>query len=477
MTSELFSSLFSNIWSVVLLVLFFGGSIFIHELGHFLAARRRGLHVERFSIGFGPKIFSWNRGGVEYRISWLPFGGYVALPQLADMRGIEGETPEAAALPPISYADKMIVAVMGAVFNMLFAFALACILWGVGQPTRAELQTTQIGAVQTELQLPDGTAVPGPALVAGMMPGDSIEAIDGKSIATWMELMQTLYSGSGRADDGSPLAVFTVRRGERHLELTVNPRLAGVDGFRRVGIEPADDLSVAEVMDGTPAQAAGLRAGDRIVAMDGLPVYTISAFRAHLQTHTDGPVAVGIEREGANLVLPIQPRIERDTQSGQNVARAGFVFTSGYLLIYQNPFKQISDNVVMTFRVLGGLLHPRSDIGFSQMSGPPGIARAYMAFSENIRMVLWFTILINVNLAIFNLMPIPILDGGHMLFATLGKLRGRALPPGLIQGSQSVFVVLLFSLMIYVSFFDIRRWVRDATSEPAQVEQVSPSKP
>jgi regulator of sigma E protease len=176
-------------------------------------------------------------------------------------------------------------------------------------------------------------------------------------------------------------------------------------------------------------------------------------------------------------VLPIQPRIERDERTGRDVARAGFVFSSGYLLIYPTPVQQLKENIVMTWRVLTGLLHPRSDIGLSQMSGPPGIARAYLAFSENIRMILWFTILINVNLAIFNLMPIPVLDGGHMLFATIGKLRGRALPQGLIQGTQSVFVVLLFSLMIYVSFFDIRRWVRDATSDPQQLEETSPSNP
>ncbi len=477
MTSELFSSLFSNIWSVALIILFFGGSIFVHELGHFLAARRRGLQVDRFSIGFGPKIFGWKRNGVEYRVSWLPLGGYVALPQLADMRGLEGENPETAALPRISFADKMIVAVMGAVFNLLFAFALASVLWVVGQPTRAELQTTRIGTVHAELMLADGTSVPGPAAGGGVLAGDIVERIDGKPIATWMELMQTLYSGAGRAEDGSPQAVFTVRRGDRRVELTINPRLAGADGFRRIGIEPADDLAVAEVIEGTPAQVAGLRAGDRIHSMDGQPVYTISAFRSHLQTHRNKPVAVGVERDGASIVLQIQPRIERDPQSGRDVARAGFVFTSGYLLIYPNPVQQLRGNIVMTFRVLGGLLHPRSDIGFSQMSGPPGIARAYLAFSENIRMVLWFTILINVNLAILNLLPIPVLDGGHMLFAIIGKLRGRALPQGLLQASQSVFVVLLFSLMIYVSFFDIRRWVRDATTDPAQIEQVSPSNP
>ena len=477
MTSELFNSLFSDIRSVVLIVLFFGGSIFVHELGHFLAARWRGLHVERFAIGFGPRIFGWKRKGVEYRVAWLPFGGYVTLPQLADMRGIEGESPDAASLPPIGFADKMIVSVAGALFNVLFAFAMACVIWGVGQPTQSELQTTKVGEVDSELTLTDGSKVPGPARAAGIHPGDVITAIDGKSVSTWLELMQTLYAGSGRAPDGSPQAVFSINRGGQHLNIAVYPKLAGADGFRRVGMLPAEDLSVQQVLDDTPAKAAGLLAGDRIVSMDGQPVYTIDAFREHLQANSNRNVAVGVEREGKHVALSIHPRIEHDQQTGKDVARAGFVFTSGYLLIYPDPFEQLKENIVMTFRVLSGLLHPKSDIGLSQMSGPPGIARAYIAFSQNIRMVLWFTILINVNLAILNLLPIPVLDGGHMLFATIGKLRGRALPQRFIQATQSVFVVLLFSVMIYVSIGDIRRWVRDSISGPEQTQQASPSNP
>ena len=125
MYPEIFKTLFSSFWSIILIILFFGGSIFVHELGHFLAARKRGLKIDRFSIGFGPKILSWKRGDVEYCISAFPLGGYVALPQLADLRGIEGESKVTKEeLPSISYTDKMIVAVMGAVFNLLFALSL-----------------------------------------------------------------------------------------------------------------------------------------------------------------------------------------------------------------------------------------------------------------------------------------------------------------------------------------------------------------
>ncbi|MFZ9683106.1 MAG: site-2 protease family protein, partial [Cephaloticoccus sp.] len=126
MSAELFQDLLSNVWAVALVALFFGGSIFVHELGHFLAARWCGLHVERFSIGFGPAICSWRgKDGVEYRLSWLPLGGYVTLPQLAAMSEIEGESYiDVADLPPVTYGRKMFVLVAGTACNILYALAL-----------------------------------------------------------------------------------------------------------------------------------------------------------------------------------------------------------------------------------------------------------------------------------------------------------------------------------------------------------------
>lgn len=126
-----FADIFSNTWAFALVMLFFGGSIFVHELGHFLAARMRGLKILRFSIGFGPKLFSAKgRDGCEYIISLLPFGGYVALPQLADMGALEGgKGGETEKLPKASCADKIIVSAAGAFFNLLFAAALAAIVW------------------------------------------------------------------------------------------------------------------------------------------------------------------------------------------------------------------------------------------------------------------------------------------------------------------------------------------------------------
>jgi regulator of sigma E protease len=467
-SSALLQSIVSDLWSVFLIILFFGGSIFVHELGHFLVARRRGVHVERFSIGFGPKIFAWRgKDGVEYRLSWLPLGGYVALPQLADLRTIEGESEvEIEKLPPLSYVTQMLVFAAGAVCNVLFAFLLACVVWIVGQPTSAELNTTKIGLVLPTIALPDGSSVPSPAVEAGFQAGDVIRAINGNKVANWPDLQQTLFASAGHAADGRPKAVFTVERDGQRLNLTVYPRLTGQEHMRRIGISPAEEFIVDEVTSASAAARAGLQLNDRIIALDGQPVLHSSVFADYLRKNVARAIALTVLRSGREVTLTLPPR-----PGAKHPADFGLTFKSSFELVYPDPFSQIQDNIVMTFRVLAALVNPQSDLDVSQLSGPVGIVRVFHATAQSdIRLVLWFTILVNVNLAIFNLLPIPVLDGGHMLFATVSRLRGRALPPGFIMTTQSVFIVLLFSLILYVSFFDVRRIVRDARSDQADAQ-------
>lgn len=473
MSLELLQTLLGNVWSIFLVVLFFGGSIFVHELGHFLAARRRGVHVERFSIGFGPAIWSWRgKDGVEYRISWLPLGGYVALPQLADLRGVEGESSvDVEKLPPISYGTRMLVFVAGAAFNILFAFALACIIWFIGQPTNSQLATTRIGYVAPVLALPDGTQVPSPASEAGLQVGDRIVAIDGQKVADWMGVVQTIVTGSGRTATGSPKTVFTIERDGQQQEVSVYPRLSGDEKFRRVGIDSGYELLVHEVAADSLAARAGFQAGDELLTLNGQLVINANTYHEILGAAADSPVAATVRRGDATvtLTIPARPAAEADS-------RIGLALTTGFKFTHPSPFAQIIDHTVMTFRTLVSLINPRSDIGLDKVAGPVGIVRIFHSAAEaGIHAVLMFTILVNVNLAIFNLLPIPVLDGGQMLFATIGKLRGRTLPANFIMATQSAFVVLLFTMILYVSFFDVRRVVRDVQADRAETAPAAPA--
>jgi regulator of sigma E protease len=462
------SDLFSNVWSFALVVLFFGGSIFVHELGHFLAARRRGAKVERFSVGFGPAIWS-RRGqdGVEYRLSWIPLGGYVLLPQLADLGPIEGEsTTDVKKLPPIDYVSKMLILVAGATFNIFFAFALACVVWFVGEPTFSELNTTKIGTVNPIIKLADGTTVPNPAAEAGLQAGDNVKSIDGHTVANFEDILNGVLLGKGRASDDRRKAVFVIERAGKTMEVVVYPRLLGDDKIRVAGVEPAEDLTAESLIPEWPAALAGIKPGDRVLAVDGKPVFQRGAISEHLAKNPGRASDFLLLRGTEQITLRIQPRLDTDERTGKTVPRIGLRYRDNIVVLHPAPWTQVGDDVVSTFRTLGALLSPNSDIGPSKLSGPIGIARALHQQAQwDIRRALWFVILVNVNLAIFNLLPIPVLDGGQILFATIGRLRRRDLPANFIIATQSAFFVLLMSLILYVSFFDVQRWARDVKSD------------
>ena len=474
MSTDLLSSLLSNVWALFLVIVLFGGSIFVHELGHFLAARRRGVHVERFSIGFGPAIWSWRgKDGVEYRVSWLPLGGYVLLPQLADLGAIEGEsTTDVAKLPPVSYATKMIVFVMGAAFNMLFAFALACIVWAIGQPVATGLTSTTVAEISPTLKTTDGKDVPSPAMKAGLRSGDVITAVDGDPVATLGDIQEHLALSSGWDGHGERVTMFTLRRGADTIDVPIKPILSGPEKTRMVGFTTVAKLVVGQVTPDSPAQRAGLRSDDQIVGLNDKPMLSGSQLVDGLRAAPDRPAQLAVLRAGQRVILTVER-----AKGAKDGAEIGLLsFKTGLVITHPNPFAQISDCVVKTIRTLWALVNPRSDINLTHVVGPIGMISNIVDFSRaGLPFALWFTILVNVNLAIFNLLPLPVLDGGQMLFATIGRLRGRALPVNFVLTPQSVFLVLLFSLMLYVSFFvDIPRIARDMKAERA--EAAAPAK-
>lgn len=439
-----------------------GFSIFIHELGHFLAAKKRGLVADRFSIGFGPRLCGWKWMGTDFRISLFPLGGYVSLPQLADMGRLEGgeDVDEVDALPPISYADKMIVAVMGAVFNVIFAFCLSLVLWNVG---RDIIVSTEVRNVNETVINHEGREVPGPAYEAGILPGDQILSIDGSTIRDWSELFNVVMTGTQRDDSGKAVAQVEVLRDDTIKVITVYPILrdAGIDSIRVIGVEPNGNLTVSYVQKDMPAYDAGLLPGDRLVALDGQAISSSAFLGLYLDKHTGGSIDLTVLREGAEVVLPIIPKVApNETQP-----RFGFAYyyTPTSERVHLNPIEQIASMVRTMKQTLFALVSPKSDVKIGNMSGPIGIVHGLtnMARYGWVDLV-WFLALINVNLAIFNVLPIPVLDGGHMTFATIHKLTGRPVPRRIMEGSYTLCIVILLSFMVYVSYRDILRVGLDA---------------
>ena len=482
-----------------------GFTIFIHELGHFLAARQRGLVILRFSIGFGPKLFGWTRNGVEYRLSAIPFGGYVALPQLADMGRLEGQREldknsnnqeegknfkwddvdtdnekadnqdedekeaKPKPLPKISYTDKMLVSVMGAVFNMLLAFVLSCVLYFFGYDVSDAQLTTKVGYVADTVErwnplVKEGEEVNGPAKKAGLLPGDEIIRVDGSSVENFMDIQNRIVTGRGQTAQGCRLVYLTISRNGQEQELEIYPEVFGSEEMRIIGIGPKETFFIGELSADMPAEKIGLEVGDQPIAVDGQTIHSFYQVVDYLsKTEDNQSIAFTVRKGGENgpektyNLIPV----EKEIANGTSVTSRKLIgFTPKFKIIttYPNPLTLIVRRVKDMYLTLTGLVSPQSDVKLRNMSGPVGIVNHLSVFAKiGFKKLLWFVVFINVNLAILNLLPIPVLDGGHMMFATIEKIRGKPLPIPFLERAQMLFVVLLFSFMLYVTFFDVQR--------------------
>ncbi len=489
-------SLLYDISFIFVALLTLGITIFVHELGHFLAAKRRGLVIKRFSIGFGPKIFGWERDGVEYRLSIIPFGGYVALPQLADMGRLEGAEEEISLkesdeeenddeeeddeneeeeehkieqLPKISYADKMIVSVMGAVFNVLFAFVLSCILWFFGYDVPSAQLSTEVGYVAEEVErwnplIQEGETVRGPGMVAGLVPGDKILKVDNGAVEDFMDIQNRIVTGKRTREDGERLVTLLIDRNGTSKSLDIRPEVVSSEEFRIIGIGPRETFFVEELSPGLPGEAAGLEKGDMPLAIDGQQILSFRFLIDYLdKLEENASVAFTVSKGGEDgpiKTYTLTPAVKEIEQGDEMVKRTliGFRPKQKIVTTYPNPIHLIYGRVKDMYLTLSGLVSPQSDVKLRNMSGPVGIVNHLSIFAKiGFKKLLWFVVFINVNLAILNLLPIPVLDGGHMLFATIEKMRGQPLPLAFLERAQILFVALLFSFMLYVTFFDLQR--------------------
>jgi regulator of sigma E protease len=434
-------------------VLLFNLLIVVHELGHFFAAKWRGLKVEKFAIWFGKPLWSKTVGGVEYRLGSIPAGGFVAIPQLAPMEAIEGKTDEKGEdLPPARPLDKIIVAAAGPAASLGLAFLFACVVWLVGRPVSEAETTNQIGYVL------EG----GPAARAGLQAGDRILSVNGHPVKR--------INGMGRMGDSvawnvavssSPVIPIRFERDGKERVVEVEPVIQPRSGWgrknlRQIQIIPAVTPMVARVFSNSPAEQAGLRRGDLVVAANGKPLLSQPALAEILTATKGAPVKLTIRRGGVDFPLTVTPRIPE----GEKQARIGIQWDERGVvaLVHPSPLLQIKSSILTMWETISAVTDRRSEVGVQQLSGPVGIMRVYYLLFQNPmgwQLALWFSVVLNVNLAIMNLLPLPVLDGGHILLALIEWICGHPIHQKTLEVVQSAFAMLLIGAMLYISFFDV----------------------
>jgi regulator of sigma E protease len=442
----------------VVLILFevlvlFNLLIVVHELGHFLAARWRGLYIEKFGVWFGKPLWKKTINGVQYSLGSLPFVGFVALPQLAPMDIIEGKANlDRAKLPRISALDKIIVAFAGPLFSLLLALFFAGIVWVVGHPVGEADSTTIIGYV-----LPDS-----PAQKVGLQPGDKILEVDGKPVRRFLGMNDSVSWNVVRSE-GDKIAVKFERNGKVQT-VWVEPYKAETSGWRRKSVRqlliyPAETPIIDKVEPGTPAAAAGLRKGDIIRGHDQTAIYNPIELLEFISKHPKDPIVLQVERDGEKFDVPVSPTLL--PTEGEMKPRIGIRWdTTGKISIsHPNPIEQVYNSVTSTLKTIGAVASPKSDVKFQHLSGPVGIGNLlYRLFGSDYgwQLALWFSVILNVNLAIINMVPLPVLDGGHVMLAMIEGVRRKPLNLRLLEIINTACAMLIIAYMLYITFFDVQ---------------------
>jgi len=429
------------IYVVAAVMLAFGASIFIHELGHFWVARRLGMKVDEFAVGFGPKIFGWKRDGVKYSLRGIPAGGYVALPQMITAEALEGKSEEK--VPPAPPLHKILVALAGPFMNVVFAFAIAAVIYFVGLPVA--VNPAIVGYVapgSTEAKL-------------GILEGDRIVSVDGAKVKSWQDVM--LHTIVARTSIVPVVMEHDGTEQTYQLQTTTDNAV----GLKLLNLDPRDHPEVMEVMSGSAAEKAGLKQKDKVISFAGVPIASRDQFIDLIRKCGGQTNEIQVERDGKRMALSVTPTIDPSTKIGRIGVMLGTDSTQVYIVQKPgpSPLEQVRDVFDKTFETLGALVHSReTGVGAKDLSGPIGIFSMLASqVNTDYRLALSFLVLLNINLAIINLLPIPVLDGGHILMAVIEKIRRRPLHIKLVERVTTCFVVLLLSFYLYVTFFDIKR--------------------
>jgi regulator of sigma E protease len=429
------------IHTVLVFIVVLGFLIFVHELGHFLVARWTGVRVIRFSLGFGPKLYAKTVGDTEYVVAAIPLGGYVKM--AGDEPGQElTKSPQEFASRTLLERTRIVLA--GPVMNILIAFLLMPLVFMLGTHAPAFLEEPPVvGWVQDE----------SPAQTAGFAVGDRLQSINGREVATWEQAVTQLA-----VHPEATVQVAVDRAGERKtLTLTVPAQFD--NGAGSLGFLPHKPAVVGLVSPGKPAAIAGLQVGDEIVSLNARPIDNWYQMSDAIQKNQGAPLAVGYRRGGVEATVELIPALDEVSKrwmigvgGKESVLFRQYGFGESIVLGTQKMWELTR----LTFDVLGQLF--TGNLSIKALGGPIMIAQvtgeaADSGFSDLVRLVAF----ISLQLGIMNLLPIPVLDGGWLLFFLIEAIIGHPLNRRGMEIAQTLGFVLLITLALVVSYNDIMR--------------------
>ncbi|MEO5937125.1 MAG: RIP metalloprotease RseP [Terriglobales bacterium] len=427
-------------FSSMLVVL--GIMIVIHELGHHLVAKFFGVRVEVFSVGFGKRLWGFRKGDTDYRISALPFGGYVKMAGENPMDEKTGDPAEFASHPRW---QRVLIALAGPAMNIVLAIALITGIYMVHYEHDASAEKPAvIGYVDPE----------GPAKAAGIHTGDRIIRMGDVQNPLWKDVQDARIRA--KLTPGKPLDL-TLQRGPEVINTQLMPTIRGPQELDHLGIEPDEPIIVTQVLADTPAARAGLQVKDEILSVNGQAVRSMFAIRAFMKTNGAEPIQVKLQRGGRLQDLTIQPE-PMEVAPGEKEYRMGF--SSRLVHADPLPFPQAFQKSLEWNKryslLIGDLLQKmvRREVSLKQVDGPIGIGKAT---GDAVRQPGWIPILmlmaaISLNLGIFNLLPIPILDGGLILMLAIEGLIRRDIDQRIkerVYQTAFVFLVLFAAMVIF----------------------------
>jgi regulator of sigma E protease len=430
-----------------------GIMVLVHEFGHFAVAKLCGVHVETFSIGFGPRLFGWRRGDTDYRLSLLPLGGYVKMSGDVPGELPSGDPGEFNAHPRW---QRVLIALAGPVANFLLSFVLL-ILVGM---FHHEVDQYLDGPAVVDY-VPTGTA----AAQAGLQPGDIITQLGRDQNPTWMQIVEDCALNMHRS-----LAITFTHNGQS-VSNTLRVDTSSTSDFTpdsmpEIGLIPRmqqTPITVMSVENNTPASHAGFEAGDELAQIDSLQPHSVAALLGYLQDRSGAPAQVTLLRNGQPVHVVISPE-KLPGNGGEPEYRIGFSPKPTPVEIQHLPlgramvqsYKDNLDDSTLIMRVLKGMF--TRHVSVRSLSGPVGIAQQIdLAAQQGFWTLIRLTSTISLNLGIFNLLPIPILDGGMILFLAIESIMRRDLNQAIKERVYQVAFVCLIVFAVFVIFNDITK--------------------